>query len=60
VSMPATGLDKLTAMMSDEIARAVRLGYALGYLHGQAAREPDIPAQSPSFRALEALGVLEP
>ena len=52
-----TDLEKLTLLMSEDAARAVRAGYALGYLHGENFRPPDMPRDAPAFRALDSLGI---
>lgn len=52
-----TDLERLTLLMSDDQARAVRVGYALGYQHADQCREPDIPEDSPAFRALDSLEI---
>jgi len=53
-----TDLQSLTAMIGWNEARAVRLGYALGVLHGRDEdRDPDLDPLGPEFRALEGLGL---
>lgn len=51
-----TGLEKLTQLMDEHSTRAVRLGYALGFLHAGNGQDGDLDPQAPEFRALEELG----
>jgi hypothetical protein len=52
-----TDLEKLTLLMDEHSARAARLGYALGYRHGDRCRDSDLDENGPEFRALESLGI---
>lgn len=53
-------LDRLTALLDETATRAVRLGYALGYRHGEDyGGDCDLGKDAPEFRALEQLGYLK-
>jgi hypothetical protein len=51
-----TELEKLTMLMDEHSTRAVRLGYALGFLHADNEQDGDLDPQAPEFRVLEELG----
>lgn len=54
-----TELERLTQLMDEHTARAVRLGYALGWQHGREEdRNCDLDTYTaPEFRALGELGI---
>lgn len=53
-----TGLERLTMLLNEEQARAVRIGYALGYRHGSSFADADLDMEAgPEIRALDDLGI---
>ena len=51
-------LDRLTLLVTEEQARGIRLGYALGLLHGaDELNVPCIDLDGPEVRALADLGL---
>lgn len=49
-----TDLERLTHLMTGDQAKAARLGYALGLLHGaDEDKAPDIDLHGPEMRAIE-------
>jgi hypothetical protein len=52
-----TDLEKLTLLMDEHTARAVRIGYALGFAHAGNFQPGDLPRDAPEYRALETLGI---
>jgi hypothetical protein len=54
-------LEKLTAMMTEDQAKAARLGYALGYVHGDTGCSEHLPwPASPEWRVIEDMGLVDP
>lgn len=53
-----TELERLTALLDETSARAVRLGYALGYAHGEDCRASDLGEDPSEVRSLVQLGYL--
>jgi len=50
-------LGQLTRLMGESGIKGARLGYALGYLHGKYAADPDIATDDPAFRVVSDLGL---
>lgn len=53
-------LERMISQMSEDCQRAARLGYALGYVHGDTGRSEQLPVDHPSWRVLEELGYWKP
>lgn len=52
-------LERLISQMGEDLQRAARLGYALGYLHADNGTSENLPLDHPAWRVLRELGITD-